>query len=323
MTRRLLPLLALLAVAYATFSVLRTHPRRNPSDPPTPPPVSPFEHRLAAVGLLESSSENVAIGTDIPGVVAKVFVAAGAAVQAGEPLFQIDDRHLVAELGVRQAALSVAEARLATAQTALDDARDQYQRAEALRNSQVNSTDEYARRDFARRSAESRLREAQAEVASARALIHATETDIARSVIRSPLEASVLQVRIRAGEFAPSGQTPQPLITLGRMRPFHLRVDIDEHAAWRFRAEAPAVAQLRGNPGITLPLKFVRLEPLVIPKRSLTGDATERVDTRVLQVLYAVEPGTVPLYLGQQMEVFIEAKPGDVPPTRTASSETK
>lgn len=323
MTRRLLPLLALLAVTYAIFSVMRTHPRHTPSDPPTPPPVSPFHHRLAAAGLMESSSENVAIGTDTPGVVAKVFVAAGASVKAGDPLFQLDDRHLVAELGVRQAALSVAEARLATTQTALDDARDQYQRAEALRNSQVNSTDEFTRRDFARRSAESRLREAQAEAASARALIHATETDIARSVIRAPLEASVLQVKIRAGEFAPTGQAALPLITLGRLHPLHLRVDIDEHEAWRFRADAPAVAQLRGNPAITLPLKFVRLEPLVIPKRFLTGDSTERVDTRVLQVLYAVEPGTVPLYIGQQMEVFIEAKSGDEPPKRTANPETK
>ena len=48
-------------------------------------------------------------------------------------------------------------------------------------------------------------------------------------------------------------------------------------------------AVLRGDPKRSMTLKFVRVEPFVIPKRSLTGDNTERVDTRVLQVIYAVD----------------------------------
>jgi len=42
-------------------------------------------------------------------------------------------------------------------------------------------------------------------------------------------------------------------------------------------------------------------------KKALTGDNTERVDTRVLQVIYAVEPGKLPVYVGQQLDVFIRA----------------
>jgi hypothetical protein len=54
-------------------------------------------------------------------------------------------------------------------------------------------------------------------------------------------------------------------------------------------------------------LQFERVEPYVIPKKSLTGDNTERVDTRVLQVIYAVNVSEMPLYVGQQVDVFIEA----------------
>ena len=307
MTRLLLPLLAIIAVAYATYSVMRTHPRRVKSDPPVPPPVSQFEQTLAGVGLIEANSENVAIGTELAGVVAKVFVGAGRPVKAGDPLFQLDDRRLAAELGVRQAALAVAEAKVETVANALADTEDQYKRALALRESKVNTADEFSRRDFARKIAEGRLREAKAEVLSARAQMHATEIDIERSTVRARMDADVLQVRVRAGEFAPAGQTATALLTLGRLRPMHLRVDIDEHEAWRFRTAAPAVAQVRGNPEVKLPLKFVRIEPLVIPKRSLTGDSTERVDTRVLQVIYEVEAGGAALFVGQQMDVFIEA----------------
>jgi HlyD family secretion protein len=40
---------------------------------------------------------------------------------------------------------------------------------------------------------------------------------------------------------------------------------------------------------------------------SLTGDNTERTDMRVLQVIYSFDPAALPVYVGQQMDVYIEA----------------
>jgi hypothetical protein len=67
-----------------------------------------------------------------------------------------------------------------------------------------------------------------------------------------------------------------------------------------------AIGYLRGNKNIKTPLTFVRFEPYVVPKKSLTGDSTERVDTRVLQVIFRFERGDLPFYIGQQMDVFID-----------------
>jgi len=55
-------------------------------------------------------------------------------------------------------------------------------------------------------------------------------------------------------------------------------------------------------------LEFVRIDPYILPKRSLTGDNSERVDVRVLQVIYRFKPPAFPVYVGQQMDVFIEAE---------------
>jgi HlyD family secretion protein len=97
---------------------------------------------------------------------------------------------------------------------------------------------------------------------------------------------------------------------LGKGAPqLHVRVDIDENDAWRLRTGAPAVAFVRGNPELKTPLQFVRIEPYVVPKVSLTGQTTERTDTRVLQVVYSFEQAALPIYVGQQMDVFIEAPP--------------
>jgi hypothetical protein len=96
---------------------------------------------------------------------------------------------------------------------------------------------------------------------------------------------------------------------MGTVDPLHVRVDIDEHDAWRVRGGSKAVAFVRGNKDISTTLEFVRFEPYVVPKRSLTGESTERVDTRVLQVLYRFTRGTLPIYVGQQMDIYIESEP--------------
>jgi hypothetical protein len=79
--------------------------------------------------------------------------------------------------------------------------------------------------------------------------------------------------------------------------------------------DSPAVASLKGHSELKIPLKFVRIEPYVVPKRSLTGDSLERVDTRVLQIVYAFDRPEFPVYVGQQVDVFIQ-RPQSV--TRTA-----
>jgi HlyD family secretion protein len=100
-----------------------------------------------------------------------------------------------------------------------------------------------------------------------------------------------------------------PLMTIGSVEPLHIRGDIDEADSWRVDSKSPAIACLRGNPAVSVALNFVRFEPYVLPKRSLSGDNTERVDTRVLQVLYAFAPKDFPAFVGQQVDVFIKASP--------------
>jgi len=79
--------------------------------------------------------------------------------------------------------------------------------------------------------------------------------------------------------------------------------------------DAPARAKIRGDAAQQeIVLRFVRLEPFVVPKVSLTGTNTERVDTRVVQVIYAVEPGNrlgreKKLMVGLLLDVFIDTRP--------------
>ena len=315
MKRFILPAVSLAAAIWATVSIARTAPHRSSTDPPSSPPVATFSDRVAAVGLVEASTENISIGTPIAGVVERVWVAAGDTVKKGSPLFALDVRHLRAELDTGRRALDVAQARVEVARARMADLERQVAFVDQLDDPRAVSAEEVSRRRSAVETAVAELEQARAESAAAESRIRAVETEIERSTVRAPLDAEVLQVRVRAGEFAPSAVTATPLILLGRLQPLHVRVDVDEHEGWRVRPGARAVGHVRGNPDLATPLAFVRFEPFVVPKQSLTGDSTERVDTRVLQVIYRVERDDLPLFVGQQLDVFIED--GARPPQTT------
>lgn len=148
---------------------------------------------------------------------------------------------------------------------------------------------------------------AQAAVAQAQAQVEAVRTNLDRLVVRSTINGRVLNSDVHPGEYvgAPPGGV---LMVVGDVDVLHVRVDIDEQDIPRFVPGAPAQAVLRGRNDLTYPLEFVRVQPYVIPKQSLTGDNRERVDTRVLQAIYALRPPEgAPIYVGQQVDVFIQA----------------
>ena len=158
-------------------------------------------------------------------------------------------------------------------------------------------------------SAKAQVEQINAQVASAKAQVEQIEREIELRTIRAPISGRILQMKTRLGEYAQSGVLSTPLMLLGDDTRLHVRVDIDENDAWRFQPCASAMASVRGNPEIKTPLQYVRTDPDVIPKTTLTGDTTQRTDTRVLQVIYSFDPASLPLYVGQLMDVFIEAAP--------------
>src|SRR5262249_56943898 len=108
----------------------------------------------------------------------------------------------------------------------------------------------------------------------------------------------VRRLNARVGECAAVGPVAKPLLVMGDGGQLQVRADIDEDEAWRVQPGGKAEAVERGNSSRRAALAFVRFEPFVIPKKSLTGDSTERVDTRVLQAIYRFTEPSGSLYVG-------------------------
>jgi len=305
-----LPILAAAGILFGVQTVIRGNKPVPIAQPVSPPAEAPFQSFIAGAGIVEAKSQNIAIGTPLPGIAKTVFVKVGDKVKAAQPLFQIDDRDTLAEVGVRRATLLQARAGVIEAQATLKDADTLRKLADSVTDRRAISTEDLERRRNAVLIAKAKLDTAQAQVAQAEAQLKSTQTTLDRLLVRAPVDGQVLQVNVRPGEFAMAAPLSTPLMVLGNLERLHIRVDIDENDAWRFRREARAVAYLRGNRAFRVDLSLSWVEPFVLPKKSLTGDSTERVDTRVLQVVYSFDPDQLHAFVGQQMDVFIEAPDG-------------
>lgn len=314
-------LLAVAGLAAAVAVVVRGNRTVPAPGAPVAAAVAPFPSYIFGAGIVEAGTENITIGTPVAGIVTDIYVTRGQPVTRGAPLFRIDARDVEAQLIPARAAVTEAEARVPVARAHIHEAqatlaRSEYRlkAGEGLTVGTSITEEDIANRRFdvavdraALASAAAEFDHVTSAVATARGRVAQLEREVALRTVRAPVPGRILRMPIHLGEYAQAGALTVPLILLGGDTRLHVRVDINEADAWRFQPCASAVASLRGNPAIKAPLQYVRTDLDVVPQQVLTGDATQRTDARVLQVIYAFDRGSRPVYVGQLMDVFIEA----------------
>lgn len=276
--------------------------------PPVEPPKKQAPDDVAATGILEARDENVAIGVPISGLVKEVKVVVNQEVKKDEPLLILDDRELTASLLKQKAAIAVAEANLVVSQAQQAKMQDMLDRLKSVPDQRAISQDDLRNRTNDVLVSKAQQQASEAQLLSAKADVQQTELLVDRLTVRAPRDGTILQVNIREGEYA-SPQNRQPALVLGDIATLHVRADVDEQNAMKVAPGKDATLYLKSDSSKKYHVQFVRIEPYVIPKVSLTGASTERVDTRVLQVIYKLEkPKDQALYVGQQVDVFIPRK---------------
>ncbi len=326
--------------------VVSTSGEKPPNAPPAAAPsVNPFVNGIAASGAIEAKSRNISVSPPVAGLVVEMMADVNEAIKPGQELFRLDSRDLKAQLLREEAALVVANAQLARlrAQPRAEDlpplraevARSKARLADmqfwfdtltkATSDNAVGAT-ELTRSRFALEAAQADLATAEttlsraeagawsedigiaeAQVAQAQANVDAVKLQIERMTVRSPIEAVVLKRNIEAGAFAHSDAN-SPALVIGDISSLHVRASVDEEDTPRLVMGSPAVLRVRGASENSVTLRMVRIEPLAAAKLSLTGSVTERVDTRVIEVIFEITGTTkFRLFPGQVVDVYIDA----------------
>jgi len=289
-----LPAIAALMFLSAIIGLFQ-NPKRQDLEPQNPVTISAYVHSVSGLGVAEPQSESIAIGTNISGIVTEIYVKAGDKVKKGDKLFTIDDREAKANLDLKTAKFKAAE-------FDAEEKRQEFKMYKNIDDERAYSRDEFNKKRIAFGISEQRAKEAKAEMQMAKIAVD-------KSTVKAPIKAEILKVDIRPGEFAQGGALSKSLMIIGDLSMIHVRVEIDESDAHRLNPNRPATAFLRGQPSFKIPLKFVRIEPYIVPKVSLSGGNAEKIDTRVLQAIYSFENNfESKILVGQQLDVYIESK---------------
>ncbi len=232
-----------------------------------------------------------------------------------------------ADILTQQANVNSAKAAVDTTRATFDDAAQIADRNEGLHkdgivSDQANMTSAKTRdADDARwKQAEAQLKQAEAQLHNAEASLTEQQANLQTMIatrdqqrvlldkmtVHAPADGKILQVNNRVGEYLSSTSGTSPVL-FGDTDSLMVRVDVDEINASHVLPGSTAMAMLKGDSTRQFPMEFVRIVPYMVPKENLTGSNSERVDVRVLQMEFRFAPPQFPVYVGQQVDVFIHS----------------
>jgi HlyD family secretion protein len=297
---------------------------------------------VASPGRVEPRSEEIRVGAEITGKVRALFVKEGQRVEKAAILVTLENAEYAARLASARAVVAQKQAALQRvvygardqerleAVAATDEARvllenkgAEWARRKDLFAGGAISQEEIERSEHEFLAADARHRAAvqrQAlvtdaarpeDVSLARAdldfalnAVTEAESALAKSVIRSPIGGVVLRTHVRVGETV-SASPELPLVTVADISSLRIRAEVDEadigrvHPRQRAWVTAPAYGDRRFYGTL------VSLAPILGRKKLTRDEPTERIDTKVLEVLVELEP-TQQLPVGLRVDTFFE-----------------
>ncbi|MGE8098239.1 efflux RND transporter periplasmic adaptor subunit [Pseudomonas fluorescens] len=295
MKNRVLFVLAVIGVLAGVTAAYLLGRTPRPLPPAFAPASSTYDTAIYANGIIESEQpggSNIVIYPQVSGPITQVLVQEGQAVTRGTPLVTIDD--------------AVPRANFELAQASLKTAQDQYTKRLASYGIDPKSI------------SKDTLDTAKNTAAQAQAALKAANATLAQYAIKAPVDGVVLAINTTVGSYvSPQGaydpyiQQFSPLAVMSAEQTYlAVRCYVDEILIARLPTPEHIRAQmLIHGSDIKVPLEFVRVQPYVSPKIQLSNQRQEKVDLRVLPVVFRFEKKDLPrVYPGQLVDVFIGQK---------------
>lgn len=309
MNIKLLFLLACLGIVAGIVSVIIYNEKVKPEQPLTIS-YNPYKRGIYATGIIESyqpTGSNVNIYPEVPGRVTATFVRDGDTIKKGMPLLAIDDsvQKEVVEKDIAQIRYELAS--LVNLQEQLDKVQTSYNidPKSVSKNALDNAIN-------AVKIQEENVCVAEAQYRSDKALWD-------KYVIHAPTDGVILRITTAVGDYiSPQGiydtytQIMLPAIEMGIVAPtLEVRCFLNEILVPTLPSpkHLEATMFVRGENNKGVPLTFVRIQPYTIPNIELSNERQERVDVRVLPIIFKFKkPSDINIYAGQLVDIYIRGK---------------
>ena len=260
---------ALIIAAFGTWSLLR--PSGLPITTAVAQTLPSGSKGDAGASLLDASGYIVArrratVSSKVTGKIVKVMLEEGQRVEAGEVIARLDDSNWRASLAQSRAQLQQAEASVASAQTAFDDAKPIFARSEKQKSAAVISAQSFDESHAQFNVARNNLLIAQRGLEAARAGVEVAQRNLDDTVIRAPFAGIVTEKTAQPGEMvspmsAGGGFTRTGIGTIVDMESLEVEVDVSENFINRVRPQQPVTIKLNAYPEWDIPGSVIAMIP--------------------------------------------------------------
>jgi HlyD family secretion protein len=217
---------------------------------------------VTATGALEPTNQ-VDVGSELSGIIKTVEVDYNDRVKVGQILARLDTDKLKAKVLQSNAALESARAKVLEAQATVKESEDQLARLKQvweLSNNMVPSQQDLDAAQAALHRAKATEATAKAQVSQAQATLEADETDLAKTVIHSPINGIVLTRNVEPGQTVAASFQAPVLFTLAEdLTQMELHVDVDEADVGQVTKGQEAVFTVDAHPGRSFPAQITQV----------------------------------------------------------------
>ena len=302
-------LFAIIGILAGVASVYFYNEKIKPQ-PPIAVSFNPYTNGIYATGIIESrqtNASNINLYPEVSGKVTAVFTKDNQNVNIGDPLLRVDD-------SIQRQIVAKDRAQISYSQANLKNVQDQLVKIARAYRIDTNAISKNAL-DNAKNSVsinQQSLQVAQLQYKADKALLD-------QYTIKSPINGLVLSVNATEGDYAspqgvydPTTQALLPVIQMGIVDPkLQVRCYVDEILVPRMPDSKHLQATLfvRGLTNYAIPLTFVSLQPYTIPNIQLSDERQERVDVRVLPIIFTFKkPTDINIYPGQLVDIYLKGK---------------
>lgn len=183
---------------------------------------------ISATGTLSATS-TVVVGSQVSGQITEVLVDFNDAVEEGQVLARIDPATYQAQIEQGSAQINSARASLSQAQATLRNAQLDYDRKAALSDQQLVARSDVDLARAALDQARAQATAAQAQIVQQTASTQTSRINMERTVIRSPVNGTILTRSIEPGQtVAASLQAPELFTIAEDLRKMRIELAVDE-----------------------------------------------------------------------------------------------
>lgn len=187
-----------------------------------------LQNSVTATGTVQPV-DTVAVGTQVSGIIDKIYVDYNSVVKKGQVLAELDKQNLTSNLNSAMANLKMAKATLASSQATLNYQLANFNRYKTLYQKGLVSADEYESARLSYLQAKETVSSNRENVVTAQESVKTAQTNLGYATITSPIDGIVTGKYVAEGQtVAASYSTPQLFGVAKDLKNLQVSADVDE-----------------------------------------------------------------------------------------------